>query len=321
MRYFNFLFFLLVLPVWAEDEFAEADGSSAWLYLNESSRKAYQLRDHEDLVDPGKDLRKEKIKMRFFYLGESTDHIDDVFAGDLPADRYMYLKLYSNTESIDVEDIPIVISRRSRKKLIERMVFLEEGTEIVLYGSLRKVKIPRELKSKNKNLAKKDLYCFMVTDAYLGYLEELKFSGSSVETDRVVNLDSRYIDLKIKQVLGRKISFTASYLKRKSEIGWQFKQAPALYSNRKYLQILCKEASLKNCYLLVNRKSEKNLEVLQEINQGDKISITAEVKPSPGGRTDRGDEYILLIDTILPPEKTQLRRNDVPEYDDDAWEY
>lgn len=127
--------------------------------------------------------------------------------------------------------------------------------------------------------------------------------------------------MKLKSSLGRKVSFTATYQKRNTQIDWSFKTTPSLYSNRKYLQIVFADDALKNCYLLVNRKSEKTLELIQKVKQGDKITILADIKPSPAGKTDRGDEYVLLVDSMTPPAKEQQHRNDVPEYDDDSWEY
>lgn len=322
MKFLKIILLSLSLPLFAENSTKEADTSSSWLYLNEQTRKSYSLKEYDELTDPDRELRKAKVKFKFFYLGESVSNIDALFTDDLPMDRYMYLKLYSNTESIGTNDIPIVISRRSRKKLIERMKSLEIGTEFILYGALSKVKISRAVKAKNKQLAKKDFYCFVVNDAYLGYLEKLGFSNSKPNKDKQEKVDISNLDLTLKKLLGRKISFTATYQKRNSKIEWNFKSNTDIYSNSKYVQIVCGEETLGYSYLLVNRKSKSSLDVLLKSKAGDKLNIVATVKPSPGGRLERGDEYILLIDSIETPTKEQvLRRNDVPESTVEEWDY
>lgn len=323
MKFLKIILFSLALPLFAESSIKDADSSSSWLYLNESTRKSYSVKEYDELTDPDKELRRAKLKFKFFYLGESVSHIDSLFTDDLSMERNMYLKLYSNTEAIDTDEVPIVISRRSRKKLVERMKKLEIGTEIVLYGALSKVKVSRAVKAKNKQLAKKGHYCFMVSDAYLGYLEELGFSDSKSSKDKQEDVDIGNLDLKLKSLLGRKISFTATYGKRNSQIVWNFKSNTDTYSNRKYMQIVCKDETLTYSYLLLNRKSKSSLDTLLKSKPGDKIKITATVKPSPGGRLERGEEYILLIDSIETPtkEQTMLRRNDVPESTVKEWEY
>lgn len=294
----------------------KADTSSSWLYLSEASRKNYHSHEFSELKTPTKEMRTEKLKVVVPFHGFAGKPSSSFTLAEYPADRYAYLKPHGEEIPYTVEDFPVIFSKRSRKRLLQRMEKLDVGTSITLYGILKKAK------SRRSSSSTKERFCFMVVDAYLGVVEAQQFVEETEEIERVVELESRFINLKLKRLINRTISFTATFASRRSEIDWLPNEGSAylVYTNRKYVQFTCSDKSLKDCKLLVPRALENNLRELYSLTAGDRVEITAKVRLLSPKSSSQKARYILLVDELAKSVSTG-GPNNVPESKEENWTY
>jgi len=300
----------------AQNKESKADSSTTWLYLSEASRKNYHSHEFDSLKNPTKEMRTEKIKTVVTFHGFAEKPASSFFLSEYPRDRYEYLKPHDEELPYTSEDFPVIFSKRSRKRLLERMDKLEEGTDITLYGIVKKAK------SRRSSSSTKERFCFMVVDAYLGVIESQQFVEEAEEIERVVEVETRFINLKLKRLINRTVSFTATFASRKSEIDWLSSESSAFltYSSRKFIQFVCSDKSLTDCKLLIPRELEDNLRELYDLIPGDRVEITAKVKLLTPKTSTQAARYVLVVDDLDKSVSTGSPNN-VPESNEEKWSY
>lgn len=305
-------FFCFILS--AEDSKTKAaDNAENWLYLSTTARKSYNFHAFESLQKPSKELRVEKLKTTLPFYGFMDKSSSPLYFAEYPPERYAYLVPPNFESSESLSDLPIIFSKRSRKVLLQRLKDIELGTPMTLYGILKK--------GKSRRSSAKERFCFMVVDAYLGEFETAASNEGTNKKERIVNLETRFINFRLKHLINRKLAFTATFEGRKSETAWYLTDSDfQSYSHRKYIQISCADKSLASCTILIPREQENTLRTLFELMPNDRIELTAAVMLQSSRTSSQTASYILVVQE-LEKALTTSSPNNIPESTEENWDY
>lgn len=260
---------LLFSPhAWGEGEFDQ--------YLSDLKREQYELVEYNDLLQaPKKFYRKQlKIKMPF---RENASQIPYLYGQVMPQSRYYYFSpptsqgVYGYYNS---RDVPIIVSRKSKSKLIDYLLTLDKGTQVVLFGQLRKV----SRRYSNRYGDHYSPYYLYIDDFGLNANFSKAAREDATEED-YEQVEAKNLDLLANRYLEKRIKTRFTYLGRRAGVEYSLR---GKYPDDAYFQLESGQYSppsgsktrpLKAFNLIGGKNNMELVNALLEIKNGDEIDL------------------------------------------------
>lgn len=320
MKIFYIIFSLVfAITAVAEDEkfdifkIAESIGNS-YDYIGGKSREDYTETVYHDLTNKSMADVARKIKFNLFFRGESDSALKPVYETAFPNDKYYCLNASSHKQK-KKDLVPILLSRRSKKKILERLSNFYPGGEIVVYAKVERIRISKKDR-KDKNLGKEQVYALTVDDIYLHGIK-------SSSKDEIVTLLDSGVPAGLDTLLGNKVLLKTTFKSLTVPTQWKYvAKGENPFSNSTY-QILRTSFKEDHCYLIISKLKDEVLETLTTVNSGKEITIQGKLIPYPANNIGFDKYFCIEVDNVILIEQEQKEgsRLSIPEKFVEDWQY
>lgn len=281
-------------------------------YLSEMAKEQYSSVKYNDLKLAPKRFKNKKLNMELTFMGSPSD-ISSFYESRMPVKRYLYLKV---EDQYDEGEVPVIISRRSRKNVITKLLETDNGSTVTVYGKIKKIARKRRdlYRSYNDNP-----YYFKVDDLDSGSVIDIKNQAASgkkpgdFEESNYKKVKAKNLDLLANKYIGEKITFTYRYQGRDSEITFYLRE---LFRDDQYIQLQTMnyindrfsndtENRILAGFALIGKKDNMDMvNTLLELERGDSINVYGTLNKYSNSRHGNGKiQYYILIDKLEPAKK------------------
>ncbi len=320
MKIFNIIFGLFfAISVMAEEgdfdifNVAESIGND-YNYLGGKSREDYAETIYHDLTNKSIAEVDRKVKFKLFFHGEISSDLRPIYESAFPSDKY-YCFESSLAKHKKKDFIPILLSRRSKKKLLEQLSDFYIGGEMVVYAKVEKLRIPKK-ERKDKNLGKEQIYALTVDDIYLHGIK-------TDSKDEELSLLDSGVPAGLNSLVGSDVSLKTTFKSLVVTPQWKYvAKGDNPFNNISY-QVLRTSFKEEFCYLVISKSKAKVLETLTTVNSGREITIHGKIIPYPANNMGLDKYFCIEVNNVILIEQEQEEgsRLSVPEKFVEDWQY